>query len=135
MQRIEGFLSEGEVPNWASTLTCDLSNSSQSAADIGFSEAVFEWDECPDNASPSRFRLGPLNFMFPAGKLTLVSGSTGSGKTALLSALLGGNRPHFLSCRSGTDLCLEMHCLSGSVHINKVQHRVAYCGQNPCEPI
>lgn len=90
MQRIEGFLSEGEVPDWASTLTCDLANSSQFTGDIGFSEAIFEWDKCSEDSSPSRFRLGPLNLMFPAGKLTLVSGSTGSGKTALLSALLGG---------------------------------------------
>lgn len=25
-----------------------------------------------------------------------------------------------------------MHCLAGSVHVNKTQHRIAYCGQNPC---
>jgi ABC-type siderophore export system fused ATPase/permease subunit len=91
MQRIEAFLREDEVPDWASTLTCDLSNSSQPPESIGFSEAVFEWDGTSDESSPSRFRLGPLDFTFPSGKLTLVSGATGSGKTALLSALLGGD--------------------------------------------
>ena len=89
MQRIEAFLSEGEVPNWASTLTCD--NSPQQRKDIGFSDATFEWDDCSGDPAPSRFCLGPLNFIFPSGKLTLISGSTGSGKTALFSALLGGN--------------------------------------------
>jgi len=89
MQRIEAFLSEGEVPDWASTLSCD--NSSQQRKDIGFSDATFEWDDCSGDFAPSRFCLGPLNFIFPSGKLTLISGSTGSGKTALLSALLGGN--------------------------------------------
>lgn len=90
MQRIEGFLSEGEVPDWASTLSCNFANTPQTTEDIGFSEATFEWEEPQEASPPSRFRLGPLNFMFPRGKLTLVSGATGSGKTALLSALLGG---------------------------------------------
>ena len=31
-----------------------------------------------------------LGEMFPTGKLTIVSGATGSGKSALLAALLGG---------------------------------------------
>lgn len=90
MKRIETFLSEGEVPDWASTLTCD--NSPQQRKDIGFINATFEWDDCSGDPVPSRFRLGPLNFIFPSGQLTLIRGSTGSGKTALLSALLGGNK-------------------------------------------
>ena len=59
---------------------------------IGFSEASFEWqDPSGTTAAPStRFRLGPLDVVFPAGKLTIVSGATGSGKSALLAALLGG---------------------------------------------
>lgn len=97
MQRIEAFLSEGEVPDWASTLGRDLSYNSQPTEAIGFSEATFEWEEPQEDLSPSRFRLGPLDFMFPTGKLTLVSGPTGSGKTALLSALMGGNGSVFLS--------------------------------------
>ncbi len=36
-----------------------------------------------------RFELRDINVMFPEGKLTLVTGPTASGKTALLKALLG----------------------------------------------
>lgn len=35
------------------------------------------------------FELSDINFVFPAGQLTIVTGSTGSGKTALLLALCG----------------------------------------------
>ncbi|KAF9469518.1 pleiotropic drug resistance ABC transporter [Collybia nuda] len=108
MQRIEGFLDEKEVPEWASTITGSISPDSN--GEIGFSDAIFEWT----SISPSHFRLGPINVTFPKGKLTLISGSTGSGKSALLSALLG-----------------EMHCIEGRVLVNKMNHKTAYCGQTP----
>ncbi|KAJ7786610.1 pleiotropic drug resistance ABC transporter [Mycena metata] len=113
MQRIEAFLAEDEVPEWASTLTS--SSPEVSKTDIGFSAATFEW-QVPSQSSSiaARFQLGPLDFKFPQGKLTLVSGATGSGKTALLLALLG-----------------ELHCVEGDVLLDKSQHKVAYCAQNP----
>ncbi|KAF8078960.1 ATP-binding cassette transporter [Lyophyllum atratum] len=89
MQRIEGFLNENEVPEWASTLTAHTSNNADH--EVGFSSATFEWPSAPkSSASPGRFELGPLDIKFPKGKLTLVTGATGSGKSALLAALLGG---------------------------------------------
>lgn len=92
MQRIEDFLKEGEVPGWASSLSSQvIENGNKNEHGIGFSEAAFEWEEMhSSSAPPSRFRLGPLNFVFPSGNLTIVSGATGSGKSALLVALLGG---------------------------------------------
>lgn len=94
MQRIQDFLKEDEVPDWASTLSsAPMPNSSHLADDkIGFSEASFEWEEPSDTAgsSPARFQLGPLDVVFPTGELTIISGATGSGKSALLAALLGG---------------------------------------------
>ena len=94
MQRMQDFLKEDEVPDWASTLSAPIPNSSRVIDEkVGFSEASFEWqDPSTDNAAPSsaRFRLGPLDIVFPTGKLTIVSGATGSGKSALLAALLGG---------------------------------------------
>ncbi|CAK5280326.1 unnamed protein product [Mycena citricolor] len=112
MQRIEAFLAEDEVPKWASTLT----NTEEPSTDgIGFNSAVFEWQVPPKTVvEGTRFRLGPVNTLFPEGKLTLVSGATGSGKTALLSGLLG-----------------EMHCIEGRVLLNKSHHHIAYCAQNP----
>jgi len=89
MQRIEGFLRESEVPTWASSLTASYDD--RHTDEIGFAAATFQWPSLPKSPStPSRFELGPLDITFPKGKLTLVGGATGSGKTALLAALLGG---------------------------------------------
>ncbi|KAI0950790.1 hypothetical protein AcW1_008002 [Taiwanofungus camphoratus] len=113
MQRLETFLDEPEVPEWASSLKMSANPRTAATTEIGFDNASFEWDVSPTEA-PSRFTLGPLDVRFPEGKLTLVSGATGSGKSALLAALLG-----------------EMHCTSGNVMLNKTGHLVAYCAQNP----
>ncbi|KAH9906597.1 ABC transporter type 1, transmembrane domain-containing protein [Fomitopsis serialis] len=113
MQRIEKFLAEAEVPEWASTLKMAANPAASLPDEVGFEDAVFEWDVAPRDVQ-SRFRLGPLNVEFPKDRLTLVSGATGSGKSALLAALLG-----------------EMHCISGKVILNKAGHQVAYCAQNP----
>ena len=94
MQRIQDFLKEDEVSDWASTLSIPFPNSSHVMDDkIGFSEAFFEWQDPSSSTatpSPTRFQLGPLDVVFPPGKLSIVSGATGSGKSALLAALLGG---------------------------------------------
>ena len=94
MQRIQDFLKEDEVPDWASTLSNPMQNSSHVMEDkIGFSEASFEWQSPTSSTvapSTTRFQLGPLDVVFPTGKLSIVSGVTGSGKSALLTALLGG---------------------------------------------
>lgn len=89
MQRIEAFLAEEEVPEWASSIKMSPAMRASAPVKVGFEDAAFEWDVAPKDV-PSRFRLGPLSVKFPAGRLTLVSGATGSGKSALLSALLGG---------------------------------------------
>ena len=119
MQRFEQFLAEGEVPDWASPLKAAENGSDSEFAlekDIGFEGASFEWYGAPREAlSPSRFTLGPLDVLFPKGKVTLVSGATGSGKSAVLAALLG-----------------EMQCIGGRVKLDKMDHHVAFCAQNPC---
>ncbi|KAG6837333.1 hypothetical protein H0H93_011428 [Arthromyces matolae] len=90
MQRIEAFFQENEVPDWASSLASTTA-APNAQHEIGFSNAGFEWPSAPgSNLAPPHFQLGPLHFAFPSRKLTLVSGATGSGKTALLTSLLGG---------------------------------------------
>jgi ABC-type multidrug transport system fused ATPase/permease subunit len=108
MQRIQKFLAEDEVPNWATSL--QKHDPAEHAGVTGFTHATFAWD----TTSAARFTLGPLNLAFPHGKLSLVCGATSSGKTALLNSLLG-----------------ETHCMSGSVCLDKLNHSVAYCAQHP----
>lgn len=89
MQRIDKFLEEDEVPSWASTLTATPTG--EGFREVKFCDATFEWEERKlPSASPSRFQLGPLNLTFPQGGMSLIIGATGSGKSALLAALLGG---------------------------------------------
>ncbi|KAG2044379.1 P-loop containing nucleoside triphosphate hydrolase protein [Suillus americanus] len=115
MQRIEGLLAEQEVPEWASSLSTVDTGSEADFSDIGFNNATFEWHGVHKGSmTEARFQLGPLDIKFPKGQLSLISGATGAGKSAMLTALLG-----------------EMHCLSGDVSINKRRHQVAYCAQTP----
>ncbi|CAO1622047.1 unnamed protein product [Parajaminaea phylloscopi] len=76
-----------------------------------------------DDASIKPFELTGVTFMPPQGDLCLVYGPTGSGKSALLAALLG-----------------EMELVSGKSHIYKnsfvdprtgFSNTIAYCAQTP----
>ncbi|KAK9468102.1 P-loop containing nucleoside triphosphate hydrolase protein [Lipomyces arxii] len=92
---------------------------------IGFSSAFFSWG---DNSDGNTFYLRNLSIDFQVGKLTVIVGPTGSGKTSLLMALLG-----------------EMTLLKGSVFlpsplngeslrpdpITGLMNSVAYCAQQP----
>lgn len=99
MQRIEAFLSENEVPDWATSLGQELRTPSTRTKELGFSDATFEWETRSDDSSDTapRFQLGPLCIKFPLGALSVISGATGSGKSALLEALLGGKSKQCIS--------------------------------------
>ena len=71
------------MPEWASSLAQNKPGA-KGCKEVGFRNAVLRWS----NQDP--FRLGPLNVLFPHGKLSLLTGPTGSGKSAFLGALLGG---------------------------------------------
>ncbi|KAF5027574.1 hypothetical protein F66182_316 [Fusarium sp. NRRL 66182] len=99
---------------------------------VAFQEASIAWPVDDDTPDESRFILRNLNFRFPTGELSVISGKTGTGKSLLLSAILG-----------------EADVLEGSVHVPKtispadrhdaqahlgdwlIPGSVAYVGQTP----
>ncbi|KAL8286389.1 hypothetical protein RQP46_004406 [Phenoliferia psychrophenolica] len=61
---------------------------------IGPSEPLLPTSVSPDSAPTQRvFELKEVTVDFPIGELSLITGPTGSGKTSLLMALLGGEPP------------------------------------------
>lgn len=112
LDRISVFLEEDEVSEQVSTLK--KTDSGPPAADaevgLGIEHGSFKWNEVeetkeaksgdavqnPGDNSPtltveaegelveSRFELRDIDVMFPEGQLSLVTGPTASGKTALL---------------------------------------------------
>ncbi|KAG0291146.1 hypothetical protein BGZ98_003124, partial [Dissophora globulifera] len=105
-RRIEAFLNEGEIWKYtydgkedATSVHSTQSSSAtpqqvQTTGTIGFTHATFRWhtksSAMPDSQSSSTgaFMLKDITLNFPVGKLSLICGSTGSGKTSLLMALL-----------------------------------------------
>jgi ABC-type multidrug transport system fused ATPase/permease subunit len=132
MQRIEAYLREGEVEDWASSIkrndaSLPSPNESGGTFEVGFEQASFKWHTTTSNTTysdsghgndingfKSTFELADLNIDFPIGRLSLITGPTGSGKSSLLAALLG-----------------EMDRVSGKVKLSKANHQVAYAGQFP----
>ncbi|XP_072026143.1 ATP-binding cassette sub-family C member 9-like [Amphiura filiformis] len=74
---------------------------------IKIKDGQFTWDK--DTSIPV---LSDISVEIPAGKLTMIVGSVGSGKSSMVSAMLG-----------------EMTTLSGSVQFNESRNTVAYAGQ------
>jgi ABC-type multidrug transport system fused ATPase/permease subunit len=79
LDRVQDFLNEDETSKYEQ-LTQAKNNGK-----IGFSDASFSWD----SSSDVDFKLRNLNVEFKVGKLNVIIGPTGSGKTSLLMALLG----------------------------------------------
>ncbi|KAL8277960.1 hypothetical protein RQP46_009592 [Phenoliferia psychrophenolica] len=146
VERLEAFMSEPEVEPWVSSLRPDEPTSPLSSK-VGIEHGTFRYQDNTTNnnnksaATPSplpivaldgvpqveedSFELQDVNVVFPEGKLSLICGPTGSGKTSVLLALLG-----------------EMDCVDGQVSLPKepahaideatgLYNGVAYAGQLP----
>lgn len=83
VDRVEAFLNEKET-NKYKQLNCPRGPNSP---EIGFEDATFGWSESADDSNV--FMLRDMNVSFKIGKLNLIVGPTGSGKTSMLMALLG----------------------------------------------
>ncbi|CAM1504527.1 Fc.00g021180.m01.CDS01 [Cosmosporella sp. VM-42] len=99
---------------------------------VSFDDASISWPVDEKTADEDRFILRNLNFSFPTGELSVISGKTGTGKSLLISAILG-----------------EVDLLEGSIRVPHVVHpserhdseahpgnwilkgSVAYVGQSP----
>ncbi|KAI4752521.1 hypothetical protein E4T52_09391 [Aureobasidium sp. EXF-3400] len=85
-RRIESFLRTPENIDYLQ---------GSASGDVIFRNATFEWPtnhktltSAAQNTS-SRFKLKDVNVRFPAGKLSIIHGDTGSGKSLMLAAMLG----------------------------------------------
>ncbi|QHS74704.1 bile acid-transporting ATPase YBT1 [Saccharomyces paradoxus] len=114
LDRVQDFLNENDTKKY-DQLTVDPNGKR-----FAFENSTISWDK--DNQD---FKLKDLNIEFKTGKLNVVIGPTGSGKTSLLMALLG-----------------EMYLLSGKVVVPALEPRqevvvdangttnsIAYCSQ------
>jgi ABC-type multidrug transport system fused ATPase/permease subunit len=126
IDRVEEFLNEEETEKYRQLHHRSSEESEEPT--IGLESATLTWGsrEEAENAEFPAFRLINMTFSFHVGKLNIIAGPTGSGKTSLLMALLG-----------------EMKLLEGSVYLpgsvsrehlrvnpeTGLTESVAYCAQ------
>ncbi|KAG9290281.1 hypothetical protein G9A89_022257 [Geosiphon pyriformis] len=82
--RLEKFLQEPDVQTENSVFSADLGDNTT----IGFTEADVSWNYEMNIRSINEFILKGLDMEFPVGKLSVVCGHKGSGKSLLLLSLL-----------------------------------------------
>jgi ABC-type multidrug transport system fused ATPase/permease subunit len=90
VNRVEEFLNEEETEKYEQLGHDNVDEDGNKT--IGFKDGSFSWgskDEKVDEDGTPAFRLMDLNIKFAIGKLNIIAGPTGSGKTSMLMALLG----------------------------------------------
>lgn len=89
VDRIEEYLNEPETDKYSQLISRKKDEDDQPI--IGFENGTFSWGgkDMTDKTSADAFKLMDLNLKFHVGKLNVVVGPTGSGKTSLLMGLLG----------------------------------------------
>ncbi|SPO06956.1 probable YBT1 - Vacuolar, `full-size` ABC protein transporting bile acids [Cephalotrichum gorgonifer] len=89
IDRVDEFLSEEETEKYEQLGTDNVDEEGRKV--IGFRDATFIWggkDEVKEDGSQA-FQLLDFNVDFEIGKLNIIAGPTGSGKSSLLMGLLG----------------------------------------------
>ena len=104
LQRINKFLTETPlIDRFEAALVPGAINDDPSY--IGFNNASFTWGKKDENDPAARsFTLQLDNLHFKPGKVNIIAGPTGSGKTSLLMALLG--EMHFVPKGPGANFSL-----------------------------
>lgn len=89
IDRVEEFLNEEETEKYEQLRHDNLDENGEQM--IGFKNATFSWGgkEAEGEEISTAFRLMDVDIKFEIGKLNIIAGPTGSGKTSLLMALLG----------------------------------------------
>lgn len=89
VDRVEEFLMEDETEKYRQLGQDNVDDEGRKV--IGFKEATFIWGNKDAVAADGSlaFRLLDLDVDFKIGKLNIIAGPTGSGKTSMLMALLG----------------------------------------------
>ncbi|KAI1197142.1 multidrug resistance-associated protein [Nemania serpens] len=89
VDRVEQFLMEDETEKYQQLGEDNVDEEGRKT--IGFRNATFIWGSKDAIASDGSvaFRLLDMNIDFKIGKLNIIAGPTGSGKTSMLMALLG----------------------------------------------
>ncbi|TMW55714.1 hypothetical protein Poli38472_010596 [Pythium oligandrum] len=106
LQRIAKFLAADEIAQL--TTYPDMENA---RGIVEFNDADFAWEAPAENSVTPRLILQNINLSLQPGTLTIVVGAVGSGKSSLVSAMLG-----------------EMHRIRGTT---AVRGSVAYASQQP----
>lgn len=112
LNRIAGYLEEPDTNKWDEVQAPDDGR-------VGFSHASFDW------GTDGTFALRDLDLLFPEGKLSLVAGPVGSGKSALLLSLLGELRTLHGKRHLPSDLLPG----EASLEADGYTRSVAYCAQ------
>ena len=98
LDRISKYLEEQDIEKYClekPKLNDAVSESDTATEDesfCGFKNAEFTYYGGEEDSGENDFTLRNISLEFAIGKLNIVTGSTGSGKTSLLLALLGGTQ-------------------------------------------
>ncbi|KAJ6593252.1 multidrug resistance-associated ABC transporter [Mycena capillaripes] len=152
VDRIDAYLDEEEVSEQVSSLKKDRSGHNPSELDdsrLGLEKASFKWNEVEEaledkngkkpasetdslltaeteaaTVADHKFELKDLSVVFPEGELTIVTGPTASGKTALLLAVLGE-----MTSLPGGRIIMAKN--TGKIDAHGNMHAISYAAQSP----